>query len=462
MIVFLTLIYVGLLFLLARLRIIRLNLFWKLSPAIWMLLLFVVLFVPMQWGAPVGKVNIYQPVVEIVPNVSGEVIDVPVTGMTEIKRGDLLFQIDPVPFEIEVGRTQAALADAKQTVAQLESSVLSAEKLVQKTELEIEILKSQQLNSQASIQVAESNLRQANRNQEKAASIAGDLQQQVATAQKELDRLRRLLDQRGAVSESEVDTAQIKFVGLQAELNAARIEIDIAKDSVAKAMANLDVAGTNAEVLDVQLKQAVETDLVRAKLNFDQAKIAAEARVDGVHPLIATAQANLNRAIFELEQTRVTAPSDGYAVGVTLRPGQRVGSLPMRSWMSFVSKEDVVVAVAIEQYALRNIEIGQVAEVTLKTHPGKVFTGKVDRIANINPQGQLSPSGAVADAPGNSQALQFAVVLALDDDSQLNVEQLPAGSLGMAAIYTGQATPTHIIRKVMIRMQAWQNYVLPY
>ena len=52
MIIFLTLIYVAFLFLAARIGIIKLNSFWKLSPALWMVLLFFVLFVPMQWGRP--------------------------------------------------------------------------------------------------------------------------------------------------------------------------------------------------------------------------------------------------------------------------------------------------------------------------------------------------------------------------------------------------------------------------
>ena len=54
MIVFLTLIYVGALFLAVKVGIIRMNTFWKISPVLWMVVLFFVLFVPMQWGAPAG------------------------------------------------------------------------------------------------------------------------------------------------------------------------------------------------------------------------------------------------------------------------------------------------------------------------------------------------------------------------------------------------------------------------
>ena len=46
-----------------------------------------------------------------------------------------------------------------------------------------------------------------------------------------------------------------------------------------------------------------------------------------------------------------------------------------------------------------------------------------------------------------------------DDDAAVN---LPAGTAGTAAIYTQSAGMTHIIRKVMIRMDSLLNYVVPW
>src|SRR5210317_454024 len=106
MIVFLTLIYCVFLALLVKLGIVRFNLFCKISPLLWMLLLFVVLFIPMQWGAPSGSINMFRKVVEIVPNVSGEVIDVPIEGTQLLQKGDVLFRVDPAPFQAEVDRLE--------------------------------------------------------------------------------------------------------------------------------------------------------------------------------------------------------------------------------------------------------------------------------------------------------------------------------------------------------------------
>lgn len=126
MIAFLTLLYCGVLFGLVKAGIIRLNTFWKISPGLWLLLLLIVLFIPMQWGAPSGPVRTYASVVEIVPNVTGEVVDVPVQALVPVRQGDVLFQIDPLPFQAIVDQKKAALAEARQAVPQLEASLNAA------------------------------------------------------------------------------------------------------------------------------------------------------------------------------------------------------------------------------------------------------------------------------------------------------------------------------------------------
>jgi len=73
------------------------------------------------WGAPAGNVTQYQPVVEIVPNISGTIIEVPIEGNRPLKKGDLLFKIDPRPYQYKVEQIKAALAEAEQAVPQLEA-----------------------------------------------------------------------------------------------------------------------------------------------------------------------------------------------------------------------------------------------------------------------------------------------------------------------------------------------------
>jgi multidrug resistance efflux pump len=72
---------------------------------------------------PSGKIEIIGKVAEITPNVSGQVIEVPVQRNVIVKGGSTLFQIDRVPYEYRVRQLKAALAEAQQKVAQLKANV---------------------------------------------------------------------------------------------------------------------------------------------------------------------------------------------------------------------------------------------------------------------------------------------------------------------------------------------------
>jgi multidrug resistance efflux pump len=89
MIVVLLNVYLVILFLLVTLKIVRFNLFWKISPFIVFMLLLIGLFIPMGWGAPQGSTVVVRNSVAIVPDVAGEVIDVPVTANVPLKTGDI-------------------------------------------------------------------------------------------------------------------------------------------------------------------------------------------------------------------------------------------------------------------------------------------------------------------------------------------------------------------------------------
>ncbi|MBB5050409.1 multidrug resistance efflux pump [Afipia massiliensis] len=112
-------VYLVLLFVLVRTGIVRFNLFWKSSPFIVLLLLNLLLFIPMGWGAPQGPALVVRHAVSIVPDVAGEVIDVPVAANTPLKAGDVLFRIDPVPYDAQVKGIEAQLKLSDMRLAQM-------------------------------------------------------------------------------------------------------------------------------------------------------------------------------------------------------------------------------------------------------------------------------------------------------------------------------------------------------
>ena len=316
MIIFLTLLYVGVLALLIKLNVLRLTTFWKLSPLLWTVLLLVVLFTPMQWGAPSGTAKMYSAVVEIIPNVSGEVTDVEARALQPVEQGDLLFRIERTPFEAKVAQLEADLDFARVNLER-------AERLV------------------------------ANKN----------------VAELERDRY----------------AAQVK--GLEAQLRNAR---------------------------------------------------------------------------WELEQTDVRAPADGYPVGVSLRPGQRVANVPLRSWIAFVESDQSQLVVGIPQTRLRHVRPGQEAEVVLRLRPGETFPAVVESVIDITAGAQLQPSGLLPTAPTVQEpSLPYGVRLRLEDPPATGGPIL-GGAVGTAAIYTDAAKATQVIRRVMLRMESWMNYLKPF
>lgn len=146
MIIFLLNAYILILVVLIWLKIIPSNLFWKISPVLVLIVLLVGLFIPMGWGAPAGPAIIGRYSVQIVPQVSGEVIDVPVEPNVPLKAGDVLFRIDPTPFEAQVNALQAQLNLAQIRLSQmteLAQKQASPEFNVQQRQAEVDQLKAQ-------------------------------------------------------------------------------------------------------------------------------------------------------------------------------------------------------------------------------------------------------------------------------------------------------------------------------
>src|SRR5258705_7935436 len=71
---------------------------------------------------PWGCVTVTGRVVEVTPNVTGQIVAIPVKPNVPVKANDVLFQIDPAPFQYKVTQLQAWLAAAKQQTEILKSN----------------------------------------------------------------------------------------------------------------------------------------------------------------------------------------------------------------------------------------------------------------------------------------------------------------------------------------------------
>lgn len=167
----------------------------------------------------------------------------------------------------------------------------------------------------------------------------------------------------------------------------------------------------------------------------------------------------LDGAKWNLDKTIVRAPADGYVTNVALRKGARVANLPLSPAMAFIDTSETIIGAEIPQIYARYVEPGQPVELTFKFMPGKIYSGKVESVLQAVASGQTQISGS-AVAPKAIESVPFVVRVKLDD--QEFADRLPAGSTGLAAIYTEHVKPTHILRKVMLRQLAILNYINPF
>lgn len=154
----------------------------------------------------------------------------------------------------------------------------------------------------------------------------------------------------------------------------------------------------------------------------------------------------------------MVAPANGTAINVQLRPGSFVVGMPFAPAMSFVEDEYQVIAL-YQQNELFQVQPGDEAEIALPTYPGRIIKAKVESIVWAQGQGQLAVSGTLpTTGPAPLPPGRFAVKLDIEPrDRELF---LAAGAVGSAAIYTEHFEAVHIIRKVILRVGSYTNYLI--
>lgn len=318
-----------------------------------------------------ANARIYFVSTPIMPNLKGRVTEVPVEPNVLLKDGDVLFRIDPRPYQYAVDQKKALLAEAEQNVKQLKAAYDQATANVEKVNV------------------------------------------QVKLAQEDYNRQQQLF---------------AKGVIAQAALDTATRNIDAAKQGLAAAQA------------------AAES-----------AKLAYESEIGGVNTTVARLQAELNDAEFDLEQTTVRAPGPGFVTQMALRPGMYVVPAPLRPVMVFIHSDDQALAAGFHQNSLQRVRPGDEAEIAFDAIPGHIFKGKVRIVLDAIAAGQLQATGVLQDM---GEALPGGRAVALIDiEDKTEGYNIPGGATAQVAVYTPFAHHFAIIRRILLRMRSWQNYI---
>ena len=76
---------------------------WKVAVAIFPVVMIAILLLLLNIFAPTtGDVRVVNYIVPVVSQVRGRVVEVPVENNRPVKKGDVLFRIDPTPYQNEV------------------------------------------------------------------------------------------------------------------------------------------------------------------------------------------------------------------------------------------------------------------------------------------------------------------------------------------------------------------------
>jgi multidrug resistance efflux pump len=331
-----------------------------------------IIMLVMNYNHPFSSnARIYFATTPILPNVRGRVIEVPVEANAPLKQGDVLFRIDPAPYQYVVDQKKALLAEAEQSVKQLKSAYDQALANVEKVKV------------------------------------------QVKLAQENYDRQLYLFE---------------KKVIPQATLDIHTRNVDAAKQGLAESEA------------------AAES-----------ARLAYDVQISGVNTTVARIQAELGEAQYNLDNTVVRAPGPGYVTQLVLRPGMYVVPAPLRPVMVFVHNDDDVLAAGFQQNALQRVRPGDEAEVAFDAIPGRVFKAKVRNVLDAIALGQMQATGVLQDMgaaiPGGR------AVATIDVEEDTSGYKIPGGAAAQVAVYTPYAHHFALIRKILLRMRSWENFV---
>ena len=253
---------------------------------------------------------------------------------------------------------------------------------------------------------------------------------------------------------------RIALAQADAALASARLNVEQLRAAWSRAVAQERVAAGDVAFLTDELQRqtsltgkgvGTKTALEQAKRDLAKAQeehtVAAEAVTGALaalggtddiatddHPAVKTAQAARDKAAYQLAQTTVRAPADGMvAQAASFKEGQFVAAgTPL---FSLVETGDVWVEANFKETQLTNMKLGQEAEVTLDTYPGRPLKATVEAIgAGTGAEFSLLPA---QNATGNWVKVTQRIPVRLKDEAEDAGLMLRTGMSAAVEVDTG-------------------------
>ena len=218
---------------------------------------------------------------------------------------------------------------------------------------------------------------------------------------------------------------------------------------------------SRVDSLTAQLALA-KTDAERARKLLTSNNIS-QRDAEATFTRMENLSGQLEQAQFELDQTTIRAPTDGYVTNMVLRPGMRAASFPMRPVMVFINKESLYLVGWFRQNSLLRLKVGDEAEVAYDGIPGRVFKGKVADVIPALAEGQVQASGDLISPVRALYPGRVGVRIEVTDPAFEEFRPMvPGGAYAQVALYTDHFHHVAIMRKILLRMLSWMNYLFPF
>ncbi|MBL4798773.1 MAG: HlyD family secretion protein [Oleispira sp.] len=215
------------------------------------------------------------------------------------------------------------------------------------------------------------------------------------------------------------------------------------------------------DALQARLDAAI-IDQERAK-ELMKRGVGKQRDLDQATALVDQLTAELEGAKYNLTETVMLAPTDGWVTHLALRPGMMLMPMPLRPAMVFVHSEEYYYVAWFRQNSTLRLKKGYEAEVAFDAIPGKVFSGKVDQVVAVIAQGEIQARGSLLSSESERYPGRVPVVIKITDPEFIEYQKLiPGGAFGQTAIYSDHFGHVAIMRKILLRMSAWMNYLFPF
>ena len=195
------------------------------------------------------------------------------------------------------------------------------------------------------------------------------------------------------------------------------------------------------------------------RLEAEERKIRTEfnAQIDGQNPEVRETMALLEKARWDLDQTIVRAPTDGYVPQNVLRPGNDGGPRPLQAADDVRRRRAAdtrreLPAKGDLRHQARDGGRGGVQEV-----PRAIVQGQGSPRPDCGPRGRTGCRRA--DPRGDARTAPGYIPVVFDYDEDVAGLELPIGSQASVAIYTDRVHALSILRKIVLRIKSWENFV---